>query len=86
MEDRVTALVRRFAKLDDDGAGLTDAHTDLWAAGMSSLHSVSVMMAVEEEFGVEFPETMLTRATFSSVAAITRAVRSLGGEAAAVNR
>ncbi len=85
MEDRVTALVRRFAKLDD-GAGLADAHTDLWEAGMSSLHSVSLMMAVEEEFDVEFPETMLTRATFSSVASIAQAVRSLGGQATAVNR
>ncbi|NUV87818.1 acyl carrier protein [Streptomyces sp. KAI-26] len=51
--------------------------TDLWAAGMDSLSSVAVIVAVEEECDVEFPDELLTREVFSSAAAIAAAVRSL---------
>ena len=32
------------------------------------------MLAIEEEFDIEFPEAMLTRRTFSSIAGIAGAV------------
>lgn len=75
MEDRITALVLTHTSL---GAAATPigTDTDLWTAGMSSVHSVNVMMAVEDEFDIEFPEELLTRATFTSVASIAAAVRS----------
>ncbi|WP_233219568.1 acyl carrier protein [Micromonospora sp. RP3T] len=85
VEDRISALVLRFAQLDA-AADALDPNTDLWDAGMSSMHSVSVMMAVEEEFGVEFTEGLLTRATFTSVASIARAVRKLRDSDPAVAR
>ncbi|WP_255509141.1 acyl carrier protein [Micromonospora sp. A202] len=51
--------------------------TDLWAAGITSMQVVRVMIAVEEEFEIELPEEVLTRETFTSVQAITQAVREL---------
>ncbi|MFC8702968.1 phosphopantetheine-binding protein [Streptomyces anulatus] len=51
--------------------------TDLWDSGMDSLSSVSVIVAVEEEYDVEFPDELLTREVFSSAAAIAAAVRTL---------
>ncbi|MFI7442692.1 acyl carrier protein [Nonomuraea indica] len=54
-----------------------DAGADLWELGMESLAMVGVMVAVEDEFGVEFPDELLTRETFRSLAAITDAVLSL---------
>ncbi|MCD9899496.1 phosphopantetheine-binding protein [Streptomyces sp. MT29] len=57
---------------------LSDA--DLWSAGMDSLSSVAVIVAVEEQFGVEFPDELLTREVFSSAAAIAEAVRNMVGQ------
>ena len=45
------------------------------AAGMTSLASVNVMLALESEFAVEFPDQMLNRSMFISVAAIEAALR-----------
>ncbi len=43
------------------------------------------MVGIEEEFGVEFPDTLLTRATFGSIESVAAAVSSLvsGGAPAA---
>ncbi|HEY8615840.1 acyl carrier protein [Phenylobacterium sp.] len=58
------------------GAVLED-DTDLYRAGMKSFASVQLMLALEEAFEIEFPEEMLTRTTFRSVAAIAQAVETL---------
>jgi acyl carrier protein len=56
---------------------------DLFAAGLSSHASVNVMLAIEDAFDVEFPDSMLTRSVFSSISAIADAVGQLQGEPAA---
>lgn len=55
--------------LDDDD--------DLFRAGLKSLGVVRLMLAVEEEFEVEFPESMLRREVFASVTRICHAVADL---------
>ena len=50
---------------------------DLFAAGMDSLAVVDIMMAIEEQFGIEIPDALLNRRTFSSVAALDRAMSSV---------
>lgn len=50
---------------------------NLYDAGMTSFASVQVMLAIEGEFDIEFPEEMLTRRTFSSLASIAGAVSEL---------
>lgn len=44
---------------------------------MTSHASVSVMLALEETYGVEFPEYLLRKSTFSSIAAIRQALDDL---------
>jgi len=44
---------------------------------MTSHASVNVMLALEEAFDVEFPESMLRKSTFESVAAIRTALDGL---------
>jgi len=41
------------------------------------------MLALENAFDVEFPDEMLTRSTFASIASIRNALEQLQGEAAA---
>jgi acyl carrier protein len=57
--------------------------TDLYAAGMSSFASVQIMLAIEEAFDLEFPDNLLNRKSFQSIAAITRTVEGLVGSAEA---
>ena len=50
---------------------------DLYEAGLSSFASVQLMLGLEEAFDIEFPETLLNRKTFASIAAISAAIASL---------
>ena len=50
---------------------------------MSSHASVNVMLALEDSFDVEFPDSMLTRSAFASIGAIADGVGRLLGEPAA---
>jgi acyl carrier protein len=50
---------------------------NLFAAGMTSLASVEVILALEEGFGIEFADHMMHRKTFESINAIATAIDSL---------
>lgn len=50
---------------------------DLYQAGMTSHASVNVMLALEGEFDVEFPDHMLKRNVFNSIASINAALEEL---------
>jgi acyl carrier protein len=76
--NRIRAVLAAHGRLSVDVAGLSETD-DLYAAGMTSLASVNVMLALEGEFDVEFPDQMLNRSMFSSVAAIEAAVRKIVG-------
>lgn len=51
---------------------------DLYESGLTSHASVNVMLALEDEFDVEFPDALLRKGTFESVAAIREALGTLG--------
>ena len=51
--------------------------TDLYQAGMTSHASVNVMLALEGEFDVEFPDHMLKRSVFESITTIRMAIDEL---------
>ena len=51
---------------------------DLYDAGMTSHASVSVMLALENEFDVEFPDSELRRTSFQSIDAIVKLLAKLG--------
>jgi acyl carrier protein len=74
--NRIRAVLAAHGKLGVDPTQLRDGD-DLYAAGMTSLSSVNVMLGLEGEFDIEFPDQMLNRAVFSSIAAIEAAVRKV---------
>ncbi len=50
---------------------------DLYNAGLTSLATVAVMLALEDKFNVEFPDTMVGRKTFKSIESIVEAITQL---------
>jgi acyl carrier protein len=53
---------------------------DLFVKGLSSFATVGVMLAIEEEFDVAFPDSLLVRATFTNIDSLATAVASLKGQ------
>jgi acyl carrier protein len=78
METEIREILAEHARLPVDMASLDD-DAELYQAGMTSHASVSVMLALEDAFDIEFPETMLRKSTFESVSAISAALTSLVG-------
>jgi acyl carrier protein len=76
LDDDIRTILREHGRLAVDVATLAD-ETDLYQAGMSSHASVNVMLALEGKFDVEFPDRMLRRRVFESVAAIRAALQEL---------
>ena len=76
IESKIRIILGEHGRLAKDAAGLT-ATDDLYQAGMSSHASVNVMLALEGEFDVEFPDEMLRRSVFESINAISAAVGTL---------
>lgn len=74
---RVRGIIRDHGRLPVDVDTLAD-DADLYQAGMTSHASVNLMLALENAFDVEFPDAMLKRSSFESVAAITAALDTLG--------
>ena len=54
-----------------------DDHADLYELGLTSHASVDVMLALEDEFDIEFPEEVLKKSTFASVHNIAQVVEGL---------
>jgi acyl carrier protein len=48
--------------------------TDLYSAGLSSFASVQLMLGIEDAFDIEFPDNLLNRKSFASIAAIEKTV------------
>lgn len=74
--DQIRAILKEHARLGSD-AGTIAEDADLYQAGMTSHASVNVMLALEGAFDVEFPDNMLKRSSFESVAAIRAAIAEL---------
>ena len=75
-EPQIRQVLRDHGRLNRD-VGDLGADTDLYQAGMTSHASVNVMLALEGAFDVEFPDHMLKRSVFSSIASIRQALAEL---------
>nr|WP_325347117.1 acyl carrier protein [Xylophilus sp.] len=71
-------VLARHGRLSTDVTALAD-EADLYRNGLTSHASVNVMLALENEFDVEFPDRMLKRGVFGSIASIRDAVEELAG-------
>jgi acyl carrier protein len=54
-----------------------DDQADLYKLGLTSHASVDVMLALEDAFGIEFPDEVLKKSTFASVHNIAQVLDSL---------
>jgi acyl carrier protein len=76
MTDKIRRILKEHGRLTKDATDLPD-EGDLYQAGMTSHASVNVMLALEGEFEVEFPDHMLKRSVFESIKAIRTAIEEL---------
>jgi len=74
---QIRTILAQHGRLAVDANAL-DADADLYQAGMSSHASVNVMLALESAFDLEFPDELLKRSVFGSIASIREAVTSIG--------
>jgi acyl carrier protein len=82
VRDDIRQILADHARLSVD-VGTLAVDGDLYEAGMTSHASVNVMLALEDRFEVEFPDRMLKRSVFESVASIEASITELRVEAAA---
>jgi acyl carrier protein len=60
------------------GAGLSP-DLPLREAGLDSLRTVATLVAIEDEFGLQLPDELITPETFHSLRTLTAAVASVAG-------
>ncbi|MEX2375258.1 MAG: acyl carrier protein [Dehalococcoidia bacterium] len=75
-QTQIREILKTHGRLAVDVESLED-ESDLYNAGLTSLITVNLLLAVEDHFDVEFPDHMLTRGTFQSVNALSEAVEDL---------
>jgi len=74
--DQIRAILAKHARLTIAVDELQDS-SDLYQAGLTSLTTVNLMLALEDHFDIEFPDRMLGRKTFESIEAMAEAIDEL---------
>jgi acyl carrier protein len=74
--DQIRDILASHGRLSVDVAQLKD-DSDLYDAGLTSLITVNLLLAIEDHFDVEFPDELLSRRTFQSIRALAQAVEDL---------
>ncbi len=74
--DKVREILAQHGRLATSVDNLQN-DSDLYNAGLTSLATVGLMLALEDEFDIEFPDSMLSRKTFGSIESIVDAVAEL---------
>lgn len=76
IDSAIREILGSHGRLHVDVASLDD-EDNLFSAGLSSFANINVMLALEDHFGIEFPDDMLRRSSFESVSAIRTVVAQL---------
>lgn len=76
MNETIREILAKAGSLPMSATDLTP-DADLYAAGLSSFASVQVMLGLEEAFDIEFPDNLLNRKSFASIAAIEATVSQI---------
>jgi acyl carrier protein len=76
METLIREILREQGDLSVPVDSLA-SDASLFDAGLSSFGSVEVMVALEDRLGVTFPEHLLRRSTFETIAGLSRAAEEL---------
>ncbi len=76
----ITQDIREILGSNEAFAGKADRLSEddsLFDMGLDSFGSVQLMLALEERFDVEFPDSLLNRKSFATIRAIREAVSTL---------
>lgn len=76
MNDQIRRILKDHGRLNQDAASIAD-DADLYQAGLTSHASVNVMLALEGEFDIEFPDAMLKRSSFQTIRAIRASIEEI---------
>lgn len=76
--EKIRAVVAKHARLSVDAQTLSE-DSDLYEAGLTSLTTVNLMLALEDAFDIEFPDDKLGRKTFESMRAISETIEQISG-------
>ena len=77
------STLQTIRRLIDENANLTTPardlapNTDLYRAGLAPFMAIRLMLALEREFGVEFPKPMLNCRSMASIGAIGECISAL---------
>lgn len=75
-QDQIRDIIAKHGRLSVDVAELK-GDSDLYDAGLTSLITVNLLLAIEDHFDVEFPDYALNRSTFQSLDSLSHAVAGL---------
>jgi len=73
VDESIRSILAEHGRLSVDATQLNDGD-DLYRVGLTSHSTVNVMLALEDAFEIEIPDTMLRKSTFQSVASIRAAL------------
>ena len=76
MTEKIRRILKEHGRLSQDTDVLGE-DADLYQAGLTSHASVNVMLALEGEFDIEFPDAMLKRSSFQTIGAIRTSIEEL---------
>ncbi len=76
IQDRIRDVLASHGRMPVDPREVDD-QADLYKLGLTSHASVDVMLALEDAFGIEFPDEVLKKSTFASVHNIAQVLDSL---------
>ena len=76
MQDQIRDVLATHGRMAIDPREV-DEQADLYELGLTSHASVDVMLALEEEFDIEFPDDVLKKSTFESVHNIAQVIEGL---------
>jgi acyl carrier protein len=76
--DQLAQVVRRHLPVLEPGAAL-GADVPLKDLGLTSMRSVDLLIEIEDELGVAFPDAELTEQNFETLGSLSRVVDKLLG-------
>lgn len=76
VHDQIREILTQHGRLSAQVSDLAN-DSDLYDAGLTSLITVNLLLAIEDHFDVEFPDELLSRRTFQSIDALAAAVEGL---------
>ncbi len=76
VKNDIRSILKHVAHLEAAIDSIGDGD-DLYEAGLSSLDTIQLMLAIEKQFNIEIPDEMLNRNLFRSIDALADTIATL---------